>query len=148
MIWRVLERRVGGDWAVLILFVLLMLVLWALNSLWLGWGRDYWKARAKHATDAAHIAIGEADSARAGASNASATRRLLDDQLPDLRQDTAERVQRIHHHALDSEDIHAQDHPAAGDAYRLADARILRELRDAEAKAQAATDRLRGTRAR
>ena len=127
-----------GGTVVRVVFVVLLLVL-AVQVLGgrLGWWRaGVWKERAEEQRDIASQAQAEANSANAGAQNATETRQRVDLVLSGIPSQTEASAQRIEQHA---------DRPAPVADLDPIDPAVVRELEDGEARVRAASDRLQRT---
>lgn len=112
----------------LLLLLALVMFVWGQVS---NWRAGTWKTRAEEASVAATAAQGNADSANAGAANATTTRTAIDWGAVVVRVDTEQSAQRIQAHV-----------PIDPDTSGLPDADVLRELEAADRAYRAAGDRL------
>lgn len=129
-----------GDTVVRCVFLGLVLVLLAqcVGGKLAWWRADAWKERAQESAAAATQAQDNANSANAGAENATVTRQGIDlivTTVPAKAEASAQRIERY---------APPVPVPAAGPA----DPDVMRELEDAEAVARAAANRLQRTRTR
>lgn len=129
-----------GATVVRCVFAALVLVLvWQFISGGFGWWRaNVWKERAEENKTAAVQAQANANSANAGAENATVTRQAVDLIVTTVPAKAEASAQRIENYAP------PVPSPVAGPA----DPDVMRELEDAEAAARAAANRLQRTRTR